>query len=122
MVRLINEIVSGEESDFDEQGNPTSHFELYIRSMEEVGADTWAIFNFIENDCNVDLLKPGVREFVTYNFALAQFGSLEEVAAVFFYGREHLIPEIFSSILRVLEKQKKICPTKIFTFDRPGLL
>ncbi len=36
MVILINEIVSGEERDFDEQGNPISHFELYIRALSEV--------------------------------------------------------------------------------------
>ncbi len=30
---LINEIVLGEESDVDEQGNRTSHFELYIKKL-----------------------------------------------------------------------------------------
>ena len=118
IVRLINEIVTGEESDFDEQGNPISHFDLYIRAMEEVGADTFEIFNFIENDCNVNLLKPGVREFVDYNFAVAQSGPLPEVAAVFFYGREHLIPEIFFSILRVLEQEEKPCPKLLYYLRR----
>ncbi len=59
MVRMINEIVLAEESDIDKQGNPTSHFDLYIKAMSEVGADSWEIFNFIENNCNVNLLKPG---------------------------------------------------------------
>ena len=41
--RLINEIVLEEETDLDPQGQPTSHFELYVRAMEECGADTGPI-------------------------------------------------------------------------------
>ena len=46
--RLINEIVFGEESDVDQNGNATSHFELYIKAMEDIGADTSAIKSFIQ--------------------------------------------------------------------------
>ncbi len=35
---LINEIVTGEESDVDAFGKRTSHFELYLSAMEQMGA------------------------------------------------------------------------------------
>src|SRR3984957_13125791 len=40
---LINEIVTGEESDVDEAGRRTSHFELYLRAMKQAGSNTDAI-------------------------------------------------------------------------------
>ncbi len=41
--RFANEVVLGEESDLDPAGMPVSHFELYLRAMDEIGADRAAV-------------------------------------------------------------------------------
>jgi Protein of unknown function (DUF3050) len=40
--------------------------------------------------------------FVAHTMALAQSGSTEEVLAAFFYGREDIIPEMFSRLQKTL--------------------
>ena len=118
MVRLINEIVLGEESDLDHAGKATSHFSLYVRAMKEMGVNTFDIYSFLEEGCITSHLKPGIREFVTYNLDIAQSGAIEEVAATFFYGREKLIPDMFTSIVDVLKREGMECPTLIYYLER----
>ncbi len=43
---LINEIVTGEESDVDQDGVRKSHFELYLEAMNQCGATTEGIEKF----------------------------------------------------------------------------
>src|SRR6218665_309178 len=45
---LINEIVTGEESDIDEQGNRHSHFELYLKAMEQAGSSIQQINQMLQ--------------------------------------------------------------------------
>src|SRR5579863_5189095 len=40
VARFTNEVVLGEESDLGPDGKPSSHFELYLDAMDEVGART----------------------------------------------------------------------------------
>jgi hypothetical protein len=99
-VRLINEIVLGEESDLDQNQQPISHFELYLKAMNEVGANTDKMIYFLQ-DYDLSVLSPAVRDFVSFNLDLAMNASLCEVAHVFFYGREKLVPQMFDGILEV---------------------
>ena len=45
--RLINEIVLDEETDVDPSGEYSSHFEIYLMSMSEAGANLHTINKFI---------------------------------------------------------------------------
>jgi hypothetical protein len=52
--RFINEIVIGEESDITNiEGEHLSHFQLYLKGMEEIGAKTPSIRNFIKKVANM---------------------------------------------------------------------
>lgn len=108
---LINEIVVGEESDVDEQGRRTSHFELYLRAMDQAGADTAPARGLIEALAQGQPLKdvldkrlPGgpVRDFLDFTFGTIASGELHAIAAVFTFGREDLIPDMFLRIVKDL--------------------
>jgi hypothetical protein len=108
IARFTNEVVLGEETDLGPDGKPISHFELYLRAMDEVGADTTEIRGFIAQlalgapwqDVLEDLSIPsGVCDFVTNTLSCALQGSVVEVAAAFFFGREDIIPEMFQRLL-----------------------
>ena len=103
LVRLINEIVLGEESDLDQNNEAIDHFSLYLKAMNDIGAKDFLIKNFII-DQDFSKLSPAQGNFVQFNLNLAQNGLIHEVAAAFFFGREKLIPDMFTNLLNDLEK------------------
>lgn len=117
IVRMINEIVLAEESDLDNQGKACDHFSLYIRSMEEVGADLSSIKAFLK-DFDLNKLKPGIREFVSFNLKLSKVGELHQVASAFFYGREDVIPDMFKSMVHFLRSSDMACPSLLYYLER----
>jgi hypothetical protein len=117
MVRLINQIVLGEESDLDQFGQPISHFELYLRGMEEIGASTAEIRDFLST-MDLNRVPEGAREFVRHNLDVAHNGHVVEVAASFFYGREKLIPDMFQVIVDTLKRENVEAPTFLYYLER----
>ena len=117
VVRLINEIVVGEESDVDQNGEPCSHFELYLRGMNEIGANTSRMTDYLQT-LNPEFIPEECREFVEKNIDLAMKGAVHEVAASFFYGREKLVPEMFITMVDVLEKEGLNAPTFLYYLKR----
>jgi hypothetical protein len=127
LARFTNEVVLGEESDLGPDGKPISHFELYLRAMDEVGADTAEIRGFMAQlalgarleDVLDDLSIPaGVRDFVTETLGCAIHGSLVEVASFFFFGREDVIPEMFDRLLRLWGNAKAEVPHFVYYLER----
>jgi hypothetical protein len=112
--RLINDIVIGEETDVDPDGSYVSHLDLYLRAMADVGASTrqFEAFRSLAAVTSVEAgmvrtgVPPHVRAFVARTMTLAQSGSTEEVVAAFFYGREDIIPEMFSRLQKTLPGTK----------------
>ncbi|WMJ72054.1 DUF3050 domain-containing protein [Cytophagaceae bacterium ABcell3] len=111
--RLINEIVMGEEADEDEHGVPMSHYELYLAAMSKCGADTAQVESLITQikagrrvQVAVDNLDipDSVKRFVLYTFEVIETGELHKIAAAFTYGREDLIPDMFTSLVNDLSK------------------
>lgn len=109
--RFINEIVLGEETDEDGEGGYISHFELYIRAMEEVDADTGPILSYLEKiDAGAGPLEalkdpsipPTAADFVRHSLDLAMNGQPHEVASAFFFSREDLIPDMFTVLIEEL--------------------
>lgn len=102
LVRLINEIVLGEESDIDIDGNAIDHFSLYIKAMDEIKASPKRLMNLVSDGDYKKWCYPAEENFVRFNIDLAKNGELHQVAAAFFFGREKIIPDMFASILKDL--------------------
>lgn len=108
--RFVNEIVLDEESDAI-SGSVASHFELYLRAMEEMGADTTCARAFVAavsagatpavalRDAAVP--APAAR-FVAHTMATVERGRAWEIAASFTLGREEAIPLMFTELVRAL--------------------
>lgn len=117
-VRFINEIVLGEESDVDEAGTPMDHFSMYVEAMDEVGANTADIKNFIDSLDFKYITDDIVKDFVAFNIDHALNSEPHIVAAIFLYGRENLIPELFSPIVKILESNSLHCPKLLYYLKR----
>jgi len=111
---LINEIVAGEESDVDENGDRTSHFELYLRAMQQAGCNHVAIdslFTHLKNGESVttaladENIPNAVHNFVDYTFDVIANEPDYVQAAVFTFGREDLIPAMFTNMVKEFNQQ-----------------
>ena len=106
--QLINQIVLGEESDIGPKGEPVSHLELYLGAMREVGASTASFKLFQTALANGATLAeafdraqvaPFIREFTGHTLDIASRAPVVAVMASFLYGREDVIPRMFSNLL-----------------------
>lgn len=106
---LINEIVVAEETDLAMDGKRQSHFEMYLDAMNQCGANTLAVHRFLEDIQKTQNIfvsikhaevHPNVRAFLDFTFRVIEEGKAHKIAAAFTFGREDLIPNMFTEILK----------------------
>lgn len=120
--RMINEIVLAEESDEIPPelgaGRHLSHFELYLLAMDEIGADSGVVLNFIDlvRDHGVRValnwapIPEPSRRFMRLTFNLVTRNEPYLMAAAFAAGRENLIPGLFRRLLERLKVTPEAAP------------
>ncbi len=110
---LINEIVVGEESDVDSEGKRTSHFELYLKAMEQIGCNTNSMKIFVETLQTTSNFPHAfaaadtpftAQKFVNFTFEIIRSNKAYLQATIFTFGREDLIPGMFLAMVNDLNR------------------
>jgi hypothetical protein len=108
--QLVNSIVLEEESDVDKENNPLSHYEMYIDAMRQCGANISAIENFVSNvsATNIPSVNDGVDAFLKTTFDVIESNQTHKIASAFTFGREDLIPDMFTAIVEEYNTEKNL--------------
>jgi pyrroloquinoline quinone (PQQ) biosynthesis protein C len=110
---LINEIVLAEETDINRYGKRQSHFEMYLDAMHQAKANLAPVEGFLQMATTTDSifeaiekgeLAPSVKAFLTFTFQVIADGAPHKIAAAFTFGREDLIPAMFSEIIQKIQQ------------------
>jgi hypothetical protein len=130
VIRFINEIVMEEESDqlpsTLDSPEYTSHFEIYLNAMQEVGASTLNINKFLEivrqdgitKALNWPSLPEPARKFMIHTFDLIEKGKPHEIASSFAIGRESVVPVMFNRILDETSLASDLIPVFRYYLER----
>ena len=108
--RLINSIVLEEESDVDANGNPSSHYEMYLDAMKQSGANIAPIERFVADVSkdNIPSVNKGINNFLKSTFDVIDSGKAHKIASAFTFGREDLIPDMFTAIVDEYNTDNKL--------------
>ncbi len=105
---LINEIVLAEETDVNMEGKRQSHFEMYLDAMKTSEASLDQINAFLNHIIHgtdiflviaVSEVPDSVKDFLRFTFEIISEGKPHKIAAAFTFGREDLIPDMFTKII-----------------------
>ncbi|WP_419191807.1 DUF3050 domain-containing protein [Engelhardtia mirabilis] len=119
--RLINAIVIDEETDVRADSRVQSHFAWYLEAMDEVGADTAPVRGLVEALGRGDGWERALAQ-CKMPRASCEFGAttasflpapLHVRAAVFFHGREDVIPRMFLPLVEGLRSQGLECESLV---------
>lgn len=125
--RLINEIVLGEETDIDVDGvSSISHHDLYCQAMLEIGADAKIIESWV-NNVSVQGFRSALEhcyvptpayKFMQKTFDFIDTGEPHIIAGAFCFGRETVIPQMFTRLAEQLDITKADCPKFHYYLER----
>lgn len=120
---LINKIVLTEESDLNFFGKRQSHYEMYMDAMENIGASSKKIEEFlwhVRHGTDIFLiiaiseLPHSIKKFLINTFDIISEGKPHKIAAAFTFGRIGLIPEMFTKSIKNIQQN--------FPHENPDLL
>ncbi|CAL65116.1 DUF3050 domain-containing protein [Christiangramia forsetii] len=110
---LINEIVLAEETDINIHVERQSHFEMYLDAMEAAGANKGKIGDFlmqVTHGTDIFLviatsnLPISIKQFLKHTFEVVYSRESHKIASAFTFGREGLIPGMFTAIIEKVQK------------------
>ena len=126
---LINQIVLNEEIEEESRGEYLSAmglYQLYINSMDEIGADSNPIKYFV--DCikvnknwnntirdtitRFDNIPIQTYEYLNYNLKMIELSEIHELAGIFFFGREDINSKFILLIKSNIEHEKSLSNLK----------
>lgn len=127
--RFINELVMEEESDqanAQPDGQHSSHFELYCRAMQEVGANAdlaWQFIKLVETQgidsaLQAEYVPVPSRQFTQTTFQFIASDKPHCVAAALALGREKIIPVMFRAFLQRMQITPEQAPIFHFYLNR----
>jgi hypothetical protein len=121
-VHLINRILLEEETDRTEDGKAyCSHFELYLKAMSAIGANTQPIQHFLYRLSEGEILiqaiencrlQASIQQFIHTTFGFFSHDT-HILAAAFVYGREAITSSLFKPLVQQIEttisREQKTC-------------
>ncbi len=111
---LINEIVLAEETDINIKGERQSHYEMYLDAMKKAGATIAPVHQFVAEITTTESplqyiessdMAAGIKQFLSFTFEIIESKKLHTIAATFTFGREDLIPEMFSVMIQNIQQK-----------------
>jgi pyrroloquinoline quinone (PQQ) biosynthesis protein C len=89
---------------------------MYLEAMESLGANPKEMYRIIEqlrSGKNIEFILENnsipqhIKEFMSFTFEVVKTDQPHIIAAVFTFGREDLIPDMFIEIIKNLKKSNK---------------
>lgn len=120
--RIINEMLTEEESDSDGNGSYISHFELYRKAMQQAGANSYMIDRFLvlmqeegslEKALDKIRLPESIKNYLRLNWEISKSREAHKIAAAYFLGREDVVSELLHRLDNHLLEQH---PEKLALF------